>query len=148
MINRSMVFIGIILVFILLLSWGAPVFAAAEVNPNNSAGDIQRLKQIIAELQNKIIELTQDLKTANTKLEDVQQDLENYKAELAKLAEQLKESSASVDSYKNQLEEAQRLLGEANQKLEEHEKKMEQEIKNIKLQRNIAIAVAILALIF
>lgn len=148
MINRSKVLIGFILVFVLLLSWGLPVFAAAEANPNNTAADLQRLRQIILELTNKNAELTQNLKLAVNQLTDAQKELETYKAELAKLEQQLKESGATADSYKTQLEEAERQLEEANKKLEEHEKKMEREIKSLKLQRNIVAAIAILALIF
>lgn len=136
-----------LLLLILFFSCALPTLTAVESNPKITGSEIERIRQITQRLQQLNTELTQKLQQSNADLANAQTELAKYKAELENVTQQLSEASTTVDNLKKELEEAQQLLVETNQKLEDYQKKVEKEIKRLKLQRNIAALVAILVLI-
>jgi septal ring factor EnvC (AmiA/AmiB activator) len=133
--------------FVLLLVLGPPALALAESNPKINWTDIERLQQITQRLQQLNAELTQKLQQSNKDLASTQAELANYKAELDNVTSQLTEAQTTVDTYKQELMEVQQLLMATNQKMAEYQKKVEKEIRSLKLQRSIAGLVAVLVLI-
>lgn len=133
---------------LLILLFSCATAAQAAIKYQATEKELNKIIQINNKLQALNQQLTESLDESHTELEAAQIKLGEYQTELESLTRKLTEVSAESAQLKKALQEAHELLKENNRKLADYEKKIQREIKSLKLQRNIAAAVAVLVLIF
>lgn len=130
-------------------------YQQAVLRLNDSGQAISSLKQQLSDGENEIQGLTEYVRL-------LKQEIEERKKSIALLQRELDESKAdyqlskqALDQSKLQIAELERLyqevllsLKKAQQSFEDFKVAAERQIRNLKTQRNIAVIVAVLSLIF
>jgi peptidoglycan hydrolase CwlO-like protein len=106
-----------------------------------SGSELTQLSEIFERLDSLNAKLQSELTASKESLTLLENELIGLKADLAELQQELTQLRA-------QLQTAQSLLTQAEKSFEEYKKEAELRIRSLVVQRNVCVALAVLALLF